>query len=224
MLCPKCQNDSVPFVRFWLTSGFETQTCQNCGAICRVKKSPIFLVISFSLALLMVIAAVIGLVLNNWFFVIIPIIAICVDPLVYRCFRRLELATSPKRVQTPLLILLIVGVLILIFYFVNLSAKNFRAAESYRIDHEFHVVANQLKDKPGSVERSEEFVQRCKAINTYFAPPEVKNALNDYIAAVEQSTLAIKAGRDSVIFHQKTSEQYQKLKSTFAKYEQPSAK
>jgi hypothetical protein len=224
MICPKCEKNSVPFFRFWLTSGFETQICQNCGTICRIKKSPIYLTISFLLALLMVSAAVVGLVLNNWFLAIIPIVAIAVDSFVYRRFRRLDSATSPRRIQTPLLIMLIAGILILISCFVNLSAKNFRSAESYRVDREMQEIAIQLKDKPAGLERLQEFVRRLEAIKTTFAPPDVKQGLNDYIADVEQSIEATKNNQDAKIFDQKISEQWQKLKSTFVKYEQPSVK
>ena len=50
---------------------------------------------------------------------------------------------------------------------------------------------------PPGFARGEDFLRRLKAINTDHAPPELKQALSDYIAACEKGLIAMEAGRDA---------------------------
>ena len=55
---------------------------------------------------------------------------------------------------------------------------------------------NAIEKMPPGLDRADEFMRRLKAINPGHASPEVKQALQGYIAAMEQSLLAMKSHQD----------------------------
>ena len=61
--------------------------------------------------------------------------------------------------------------------------------------------------------RMQDFVKRLKAIDQSQASPEVKFALGEYIAAIEQSIQAIEAHHDSAVLDKVCSEKAAKLSS-----------
>lgn len=47
MICPNCQNDSIPFIHVWKKSGLGTYKCPSCGASSRVKVQILLVAITF---------------------------------------------------------------------------------------------------------------------------------------------------------------------------------
>ena len=87
------------------------------------------------------------------------------------------------------------------------------------VSRDLYAVVDQVDNQPPSIERASEFVQKLHAINTDYAPMEVKQALSDYTAACEQSLAAWKVSGDTTAYDQKIREQSLKLKTTLKKYE-----
>jgi hypothetical protein len=80
-----------------------------------------------------------------------------------------------------------------IYGFVNLG----RQAHTRALERELAAANKQLEKSPPGVERAETYVQALKKIRPGWAPDEVKTALNDYIAALQEGLEALKAGRDT---------------------------
>ena len=55
---------------------------------------------------------------------------------------------------------------------------------------------DEARKLPPGLARGEDFLRRLKAIDTSYLPPEMKQALSDYIEADERGLIAIEAGRD----------------------------
>ena len=62
---------------------------------------------------------------------------------------------------------------------------------------EYVAAFKESQKTPPGIERAEFFVKRLKAIDPGYAPADVKDALHDYINAIEQGLDALKAGRDT---------------------------
>jgi hypothetical protein len=93
MTCPQCQNNSIPFLKTWTRSGFGSYRCPVCGAVSRVKRSPLLLAASGCLGGL---AALSVLYYRSWKCLIVAfIIVLILDALMDFFFRRLELV-KPK--------------------------------------------------------------------------------------------------------------------------------
>jgi len=75
----------------------------------------------------------------------------------------------------------------------------------------FGAALHQLQESPPGPQRARAFVARLKAINTDHAPTEVKQALQDYIAAVERSLDALTAGRNSAPYDRAIAAASQRL-------------
>src|SRR4051812_11633239 len=72
-----------------------------------------------------------------------------------------------------------------------------RQAHTRALEREFAAAVNRLEKSPPGIDRAETFVSTLKKIDPGYAPPEVKKALHDYIAAFQQSLDALRAGRDT---------------------------
>jgi hypothetical protein len=93
MTCPKCQNNSISFLKTWTRSGFGNYRCPTCGAVSRVKRSAPLLIGSTCLGGL---AAFSVLYHRSWkVFIIAFAIVLVLDALMDFFFRRLELV-EPK--------------------------------------------------------------------------------------------------------------------------------
>lgn len=65
------------------------------------------------------------------------------------------------------------------------------------LDQDLGTAWTESQKLPPGFARGEDFLRRLKAINTDHAPPELKQALLDYIAAYEKGLMAMEAGRDA---------------------------
>jgi hypothetical protein len=72
---------------------------------------------------------------------------------------------------------------------------------------------------PPGVQRVETFVHALQKIEPGYAPVEVKTALHDYTAALEQSLEALKAGRDTAQYDPAIAEARERLLASVKKYD-----
>ena len=120
--------------------------------------------------------------------------------------------------KSTLLLLLILSALIAVF-----CIQGFMGIVHQRrtrtVEGDFGAALHQLQESPPGVQRVETFVTRLKAIETGYAPAEVKQALQVYVAAVEQSVDAAKAGRDTAPYDPVIAEAKQKLVDSVRDYD-----
>jgi hypothetical protein len=65
------------------------------------------------------------------------------------------------------------------------------------VDEDLGAAWKESRKVPEGFARGEDYLRRLKAIKTRWAPPEMKEALFDYIAAYEKGLIATEAGRDA---------------------------
>jgi hypothetical protein len=87
------------------------------------------------------------------------------------------------------------------------------------VQQNFAVAVERLQNSSPGVERVETFVRDLKAIDTAYAPADVKSALRDYTEAFEQSLDALKAGRDTTLYGPVIAHAKEQLIAAVAKYE-----
>jgi hypothetical protein len=69
-----------------------------------------------------------------------------------------------------------------------------RQTRTSAVERDFVAALAQLQNSPPGIERVETFVARLRAIDTNHAPVEVKQALENYASAIQQSVNGAKAG------------------------------
>jgi hypothetical protein len=94
-----------------------------------------------------------------------------------------------------------------------------RQRDTHDIMREFGAAVDELQKSPPGIERAEIFLKRLKAIDPGHAPAEVKQALHDYISAMEQGIDAMKAGQDSSQYDEKIAEARERLITQEKKWE-----
>ena len=92
-------------------------------------------------------------------------------------------------------------------------------ARTRTVEVGFGAALHQLQESPPGPQRAKTFLARLKAINTDYAPAEVKQALQDYIAAVERSLDALTAGRDIAPYDPAIAEARQRLVDSVREYD-----
>ena len=65
------------------------------------------------------------------------------------------------------------------------------------VDQDLGAAWKESQKLPPGFARGEDYLRRLKAIKTGYAPPEMKQALFDYIAAYEKALIAMEAGREA---------------------------
>jgi hypothetical protein len=88
-----------------------------------------------------------------------------------------------------------------------------------RVEVGFGAALHQLQESPPGPQRVKIFVARLKAINTDYAPAEVKQALQDYIVALERSLDALTVGRDIAPYDPAIAEAKQRLVDSVREYD-----
>ena len=79
------------------------------------------------------------------------------------------------------------------------------------VEREFSAAVDELQKSPPGIERAEVFLKRLKAIDPGYAPAAVKQALRDYISAMEQELDALKAGQDTKRYDAAVADAKQRL-------------
>ena len=86
------------------------------------------------------------------------------------------------------------------------------------VSREFGAAVDQLKKSDPGVERAEVFVGRLRQIDMDGVPADVKQALQDYISALQQSIDALKAGHDTDRLDAPIAQAKQRLVTCIQKY------
>ena len=94
-----------------------------------------------------------------------------------------------------------------------------RQTHTREVAREFVAASDELKKRALGAESSEVFLRRLKAIDPGYAPAEVKEALHDYIFALEQGLDAAKAGRDATKFDAAMDQARQRLIASVQKWD-----
>jgi hypothetical protein len=94
-----------------------------------------------------------------------------------------------------------------------------RQTHTRALEREFAAAVNQLEKRPPGIQRAENFVSTLKKIDRGYSPPEVKKALQDYIAAFQQSLDALKAGRDTAQYDPAIAEARERLITSVRRYD-----
>jgi hypothetical protein len=116
------------------------------------------------------------------------------------------------------ILLLILSLLIAVFC-IQVFLGFVHRAGTKTVEVGFGAALHQLRDSPPGPQRAKVFVARLKAINTDHAPAEVKQALQDYIVAVERSLDAITAGRSSAPYDRAIAAANQRLVDSVREYD-----
>ena len=94
MICPNCQNDTIPFSTLWLKGGLGSYRCPSCSAMSRIKKSIPLTIISVCIG---GIATSLGFYFRSWIiFGIALVIGLLLDAILDNRFRSLELTKTKK--------------------------------------------------------------------------------------------------------------------------------
>jgi hypothetical protein len=94
-----------------------------------------------------------------------------------------------------------------------------RTTHARGVADDFNAAVKQLQDSPPGTERADVFLKRLKAIDTSYAPAEVKQALTNYISAIEQGLNATKTGQNTDKYDREIAEAKQKLVAAVKKWE-----
>ena len=79
------------------------------------------------------------------------------------------------------------------------------------VEEDFVAATSDLQKSPPGIERAERFVQRLKAINTEYAPAEVKRALAEYATTMDQAITTAKHGNGATQYNQAIAQKKQAL-------------
>jgi hypothetical protein len=94
-----------------------------------------------------------------------------------------------------------------------------RQTHTRGVEREVSAAVLDLQRSPPGIDRAERFVQSLKRIDPGYAPEEVKRCLKDYIAALEQASAEIRAGRDTLSLDDKIARSRANLIEAVKKYE-----
>src|SRR5947209_1938240 len=119
--------------------------------------------------------------------------------------------------KSVLVLMLIVGVAWIVYSissFVDLARRTHTRA----IDQELKAALDASQALPPGIGRAEDLALRLKQIKPGYAPGEVKEALADYINALEADINAFKAGENITRYDQEMERTQKKLAAAVAKH------
>jgi predicted negative regulator of RcsB-dependent stress response len=120
--------------------------------------------------------------------------------------------------KSTLFLLLILAILTGVFCVQTYLGK-IHQTQAQSVATGFGAALYQLQNSPPGVARVETFIAALKTIESATAPAGVKEALRDYIAAVQQSLDAAKAGRDMKSYDPAIVRAKQKLSDSVRDYD-----
>ena len=103
--------------------------------------------------------------------------------------------------------------------FVRDVVKMIRLQHTISIDSAFSAALEELHNSPRGLPSAEQFVQRVNAINTDYAPAEVKQALAGYRTSLAQSMTAAKNGEDMVPYEDAVNKKLQLFRGALKRNE-----
>lgn len=122
-------------------------------------------------------------------------------------YRKMERFFQKKSVLIPIAILSLVALPFLIRGW----AYSVRQSNTWDVGRKMRWANEELQKSPPGFERVDKYLARLKAIDNPYAPDDLKQALADYISALELSLAAGKAGRDTTPFDQRMAEAKQRM-------------
>jgi hypothetical protein len=120
--------------------------------------------------------------------------------------------------RKPVMILAAVAVVCFSVYCILDFASIARNNHTEGLLRDMNAIMSEVEKLPPGVPRAEELVRRLKALDPGLAPAECKQALRDYIAALEGSLKAMKAGRETTQYDTSIADAKQRLADCFRKY------
>lgn len=120
--------------------------------------------------------------------------------------------------RKPVMILAAVAAVCFSAYCMRDFASMARNSHTQQLLQEMNTITKDQEKLPPGIPRAEEFLRRVKALDPGLAPAEVKQALRDYIAALEGSLQALKSGRDTTQYDASMADAKQRLADCFRKY------
>jgi hypothetical protein len=130
-------------------------------------------------------------------------------------YQRSEIFFRKKSVQIPLVIISLVAWPFLIRGWIY----SVRQSNTWDIERKMHSALEEFQKSPPGFERAEKYLARLKAIQNPYAPDDLKQALADYISAIELSMEAGKSGRDTTPFDQQMDEAKQRIFTIEKRYD-----
>jgi hypothetical protein len=94
-----------------------------------------------------------------------------------------------------------------------------RQTRTSAVERDFVAALAQLQNSPPGFGRVETFAARLRAIDTNHAPGEVKQALQNYVSAIQQSVNAAKAGHDIAPYDAAIAEARQRFADAAREYD-----
>jgi hypothetical protein len=123
------------------------------------------------------------------------------------------LKKKSARILLPILFIVLAGFCAQVF----LGAV--RQTRTSAVERDFVAALAQLQNSPPGIGRVETFVARLRAIDTNHAPVEVKQALQNYVSAIQQSVNAAKAGHDITPYDAAIAEARQRFADAAHEYD-----
>jgi hypothetical protein len=94
-----------------------------------------------------------------------------------------------------------------------------RQTHTSAVERDFVAALAQLQNSPPGIARVETFVARLRAIDANRAPVEVKQALQNYVSAIQQSVSAARAGHDIAPYDVAIAEARQRFVDAVREYD-----
>lgn len=94
-----------------------------------------------------------------------------------------------------------------------------RQTHTRAVARDWGAAIEQSQKVPPGFGRADDLLARLKAIDTGYAPVELKQAISDYILALQNSIDAAKADRDTATFDKAMNEAKQKMVTIARQYD-----
>ena len=120
--------------------------------------------------------------------------------------------------RKPVMILAAIAAVCFCIYCVVDFASMARNSHTQRLLSDMNAIMNDQEKLSPGIPRAEQFLRRVKALDPGLAPAEVKQALQDYTAALEDSLEAMKAGRETTQYDAAMADAKLRLANCFRKY------
>ena len=130
-------------------------------------------------------------------------------------YQRFDTFARKKSVQITVAIIMILMLPLFILGWIDFI----RQSNTRDVAQKWGAAVRELQQTPPGSERVEKFLARLKAIDPGYAPPELRQAMSDYISALSKSLEAMKAGSDTAEFDQQIDDAKQRMITVVRKYE-----
>ena len=129
----------------------------------------------------------------------------------------------PRTIDTllkrkPIMILAATAVVCFSVYCIVDFGSMARRSHTQALLTDMNAIMQDVEKLPPGIPRGEQLVRKLKALDPGLAPEEAKQALRDYIAALDGSIEAMKAGCDTTQYDAPMADAKQRLADCFRKY------